>query len=62
MTKRTETTRTTTTDQDVVEEKSRDAVIINGSDVTVVEGETTQRPVNERRTATETVTRTTEGD
>lgn len=61
MTERTETTRTTVTnDQDVVEEKTADVVIINGNDVVIQPGQTIERPVNQRRT--ETTTTTTERD
>ncbi|MGH7893582.1 MAG: hypothetical protein ACREQL_02890 [Candidatus Binatia bacterium] len=58
MTERTETTHTTTTtkDQDVVREKTPGAVIINGDDVIVTEGQTVERPVDQRRTETETTT------
>jgi hypothetical protein len=62
ITERTETTRTTTTtnDQDVVEEKTPGSVIINNGDVIVTEGQTVERPVNQRRTETETTTTKTE--
>lgn len=59
MTERTETTRTTVTnDADIVEEKTGDAVIINGNDVVIQPGQTIERPVNQRRTETTTTTNT----
>ncbi|HYN69286.1 MAG TPA: hypothetical protein VEX41_03640 [Candidatus Eisenbacteria bacterium] len=62
MTERSETVRTTVTnDQDVVEEKTPDTVIINGNDVVIQPGQTIERPVNQRRRETTTKTTTEQG-